>query len=224
MNKMKQINNSLLLACLVLLACPSCTKDEEGPRIDSVWMNMVQRPVEQVSCAYPGQTICVRGEHLGDLRRVIVNGTDINLNTLFVYESDNAVTFQLPSDVNTSGDKIRVVTRWGMFDFPFVIRPKSAQPVITAFSATTLVAGRTLTITGSNLEGVRQVWLPTAFGGRVQCELDASQQSSGTSVYVIIPADVSFATGYCELVMEKTDTERGITYTDKAYSAETNFK
>ena len=224
MNKMKQIKNSLLLACLVLLACPSCTKDEEGPRLDSVWMNMVQRPIEQVSCAYPGQTISLRGEHMGEVRRVIVNGTDINLNTLFVYQSDGAITIQLPSDVNTTGDNIRVVTRWGMTDFPVVIRPKSEQPAISAFSTTTLIAGRTLTITGTHLDGAEEVWLPMVFGGRVKCEMDATKQNDATTVHVVIPDGCTFATGYCEIVMQKTDSERGITYSEKAYSAETNFK
>ena len=90
----------------------SCSKDEDTPHIDSVWMNMVSRPVEPVTCAYPGQTICLRGSGLGDLKRVIVGGTDINLNTLFVYESSSAITFQIPSDISTTGDNIRVVTRW----------------------------------------------------------------------------------------------------------------
>lgn len=223
---MKIINNTLflLMACVSLSVLTSCTKEEEAPRIDSVWMNMVSAPIEQVSCAYPGQTICLRGQHLGDLKRVIVNRTDINLNTLFVYESDHSVTFQLPSDVNTEGDNIRVVTKWGITDYAFIIRPLGEKPAITTFSATTLVAGRTLTITGENLDGAKEVWLPLAFGGRIQCEIDASQTSDATSVSVIIPANATFATGLCEIVMEKTDATRGITYTEKVYSSSTDFR
>ena len=222
----KQINNILfvLMACVSLPLLTACQKDEEAPRIDSVWMNMVTRPVEQVSCAYPGQTICLRGENLGDLKRVIVNHTDINLNTLYVYESSTAVTFQLPSDVNTAGDNIRVVTKWGMTDHTFIIRPLAEQPAVTAFSATTLIAGRTLTITGENLEGVSEVWLPLAFNSRVQCDIDASQPADATTVSVIIPDGVTFATGQCELVMQKTDATRGITYTEKVYSSSTDFR
>lgn len=222
----KQINNILfvLMACVSLPLLTACQKDEEAPRIDSVWMNMVTRPVEQVSCAYPGQTICLRGENLGDLKRVIVNHTDINLNTLYVYESPTAVTFQLPADVNTAGDNIRVVTKWGMTDHTFIIRPLAEQPAVTAFSATTLIAGRTLTITGENLEGVSEVWLPLAFNSRVQCDIDASQPADATTVSVIIPDGVTFATGQCELVMQKTDATRGITYTEKVYSSSTDFR
>lgn len=223
---MKPINNILFLimACVSLPLLTACQKEEEAPRIDSVWINMVTRPIEQVSCAYPGQTICLRGEHLGDLRRIIVNHTDIDLNTLFVYESSTAVTFQLPSDVNTDGDNIRVVTKWGMTDYTFVIRPTSEKPAITAFSATTLVAGRTLTITGTNLEGAKEVWLPLAYDGRVQCDIDTSQANDGTSLSIIIPDGVSFAKGQCEIVMEKTDATRGITYTEKVYSSSTDFR
>lgn len=223
---MKQINNILfvLMACVPLSVLTSCTKEEEAPRIDSVWMNMVSRPVEQVSCAYPGQTICLRGENLGDLKRVIVNHIDINLNTLYVYESSTAITFQLPADVNTDGDNIRVVTKWGMTDHAFIIRPLSEKPAVNAFSATTLVAGRTLTITGENLDGAKEVWLPLAFDGRVQCDIDASQPADATTVSVIIPDGVTFAKGQCEIVMEKTDATRGITYTEKAYSSSTDFR
>lgn len=223
---MKQINNILfvLMACVSLSVLTSCTKEEEAPRIDSVWMNMVSRPVEQVSCAYPGQTICLRGENLGDLKRVIVNHIDINLNTLYVYESSTAITFQLPADVNTDGDNIRVVTKWGMTDHAFIIRPLAEKPAVNAFSATTLVAGRTLTITGENLDGAKEVWLPLAFDGRVQCEIDASQPADATTVSVIIPDGVTFAKGQCEIVMEKTDTTRGITYTEKVYSSSTDFR
>ena len=223
---MKQINNILfvLMACVSLSVLTSCTKEEEAPRIDSVWMNMVSRPVEQVSCAYPGQTICLRGENLGDLKRVIVNHIDINLNTLYVYESSTAITFQLPVDVNTDGDNIRVVTKWGMTDHAFIIRPLAEKPAVNAFSATTLVAGRTLTITGENLDGAKEVWLPLAFDGRVQCEIDASQPADATTVSVIIPDGVTFAKGQCEIVMEKTDATRGITYTEKVYSSSTDFR
>ena len=224
--KKKHINNILivLMTCVSLSLLTACEKDEEAPRIDSVWMNMVSRPVEQVSCAYPGQTICLRGENLGDLKRVIVNRTDINLNTLFVYESSTAITFQLPSDVNTEGDNIRVVTKWGMADYAFVIRPLSEKPTVAAFSASTLIPGRTLTITGTNLEGAKEVWLPLAFDGRVACDIDDSQTADDTSVSVIIPDGVTFAKGQCEIVMEKTDTIRGITYTEKVYSLSTDFR
>ena len=216
---------NMLLACVALLVLASCNKDDdEAPRIDSVWFNMVNRPVEQAVCAYPGQTVCLRGEHLGDLKRVIVNGTDINLNTLYVYESSSAITFQLPTDVSTEGDNIRVVTKWGMADFNFIVRPADEKPAISTFSATTLIGGRTLTITGTNLEGAKEVWLPLTFGGRTSCELIAGEEEDGTTVSVIIPDGETFGRGQCEIVMEKTDDVRGITYTEKVYSAETDFK
>lgn len=221
-NIVKYLQSSMLwlATCAILVGC---SKDEDTPRIDSVWINMVSRPVEQVECAYPGQTICLRGNGLGDLKRIIVNGTDINLNTLYVYESSTALTFQLPSDVNTTGDNIRVVTRWGMCDYPFVIRPKTEQPTITAFSATTLVAGRVLTITGTNLNGATEVWLPQTFGGRIQCTLDGEQAEDGTSLQVVIPDNATFAAGQCEVVMQKHDAERSLDYSVKAYSVTTNF-
>ena len=214
----------LYLVGTAVVALTACTDDAETPRIDSVWMNMVTQPVEQVTCAYPGQTICLRGEYLDDLRRVIVNGTDINLNTLFVYESDAAITFSLPSDVSTDGDYIRVVTRWGMDEFPFIIRPAAEKPQITAFSATTLIPGRTLTITGANLQGATEVLLPLAFDGSISCDLDGPAAEDGTSVKIVIPDGVTFASGLCEIVMEKYDSYRDLTYTEKAFSEKTDFR
>ena len=199
---------SLLVGCALLAGFASCDEQGEAPTIDSVWYNMVGQPIEEAVCAYPGQTLCIRGQHLGDLQRLIVNGTDINLNTLFVYESDQSITFQLPADVSTEGDNIRVVTSWGMVDHPFVVRPASEQPAITAFSSTTLVVGRTLTIT---------------YDGRVRCDLDGNQPSDSTTVHAVVPADANFATGRCEIVMTKNDAARGITYTEKVFSASTNF-
>ncbi|MBR1556343.1 MAG: IPT/TIG domain-containing protein [Prevotella sp.] len=213
-----------LFYLLLITLLAACSQEEEAPRVDSVWINMVSRPIEQVTCAYPGQTLCLRGDHLGEVRRLFVNRTEINLNSLYIYQSDEAITFQLPSDVRTSGDLIRVVTRWGMTDHTFIIRPKSEQPEISSFSSTTLVAGRTLTITGKNLDGATEVWLPTTFGGRAKCELDGEQDSTGISLTVIIPTDATFASGMCEVVMQKHDSERGIDYTEKAFSETTNFK
>lgn len=214
----------LILACTLFAGLQACQKDYQAPVIDSVWINMVTRPVEEVDCAYPGQTLCIRGSHLGDLKRVIVNGTDINLNTLFVYESTTAITFTLPADVKTTGDYIRVVTKWGMDEFPFVVRPKTEMPVISGFSTTTLIPGKALTITGANLEGVTEVWLPLTFDGSVACELYGRQPADGKTVQIIIPDNVSFATGRCEIIMTKNDAARGLEYTEKVFSDKTDFR
>lgn len=220
------IRRDFIAAFILILTATlsSCSSNEEAPRIDSVWMNMVSQPIEEAVCAYPGQTISLHGQHLSDLKRVIVNGTDINLNTLYVYESDNYVTFQLPSDVNTVGDNIRVVTKWGMTDHPFIVRPLDEKPVITAFSTTTLVQGRTLTISGQNLTGATHVILPMAYGETITCAVESQQESEGTTVSVTIPEDADFATGRCAIIMEKTDITRGMTYTEKAYSDIIDFK
>jgi hypothetical protein len=85
------------------------------------------------------------------------------------------------------------------------------------------VAGRTLTITGTHLDGAIEVWLPQTFDGRIRCELDGEQPSDGTSLRVVIPEGATFAAGRCEVVMQKHDAERSQDYTVKAYSVKTNF-
>lgn len=220
------MNNQKILLILssLLLILASCKDDNEEPRIDGVWYNMVSRPIEQAPCAYPGQTISVRGAHLDNVRRVIVNGTDIDIKNILEYQSENSLTFQLPGEVSTNGDYIRVVTAYGKADYHFVIRPRSEEPQISSFSSTTLLPGSTLIITGANLTGATEVWLPQTFDRRVQCTFDNTQVNTSTQVFVKIPDNATFATGRCEIVMEKNDTERGINYTEKVFSAKTDFK
>lgn len=233
MNKKKtyRMLRLLLAGCLALMLT-ACSKDEAAPTIDSVWYNMVTQPIEQAPCAYPGQTLCIHGSGFKDLKLLIVNGTHIDLNNILVYVADNYITFKVPTDVNTSGDNIRVVTRWGMVDYNFAIRPADEQPTLyynndtkeIPFSTTTLVPGQTLTIRGSNLSGAKQVWLPLAFGDRIACEFDATKENTDEYIYVIVPEASNFATGHCEVELERTDETRGITYTEKVYSKETDFK
>ena len=220
----------LMLICISLFTISSCSSDDPAPTIDSVWYNMVTQPIEQAPCAYPGQTLCIHGSGFGSLRYLIVNGTYINLNNIMVYASDNYITFQLPSDVNT-GDLLRVVTARGKADYTFPVRPTDEQPTLyydtdtkaIPFSSTMLVPGTTLTIRGTNLSGVKEVYLPLAFDGRVKCEFDETKPNTDEYIYVIVPDAQNYATGYCEVVMEKTDAARGIIYTEKIYSKKTDF-
>lgn len=220
MNKFLKLQTVALILIAIL---SSCGNDDEAPTIDSVWYNMVDVPVEVAPCAYPGQTLCIHGSGFESLRLLIVNGTQIDLNNILVYVADNFITFTVPSDVNTEGDYIRVVTAKGKADYRFIIRPKSEQSTITAFSSTTLIPGNTLTIQGTNLSGAKEVYLPLAFNGTVKCEFDDTKENTDENIYVKIPEANNFATGYCTVVVEKNDEARGITYTEKILSSKTNF-
>lgn len=225
---MKQTINKLLLL-LTVVVCAACSKDDDAPQIDSVWKNMISEPIEKTDYAYPGQTLCLHGSAFYDLRKVFVNGTDIDLTTSFIYDTDTYITFQLPSDVKTSTsdqqDYIRVITAHGESVYrPFLVKPASEKPAISKFSTTQLAPGSTLTITGKNLDGATEVWLPLTYGDQVACELDPTVDPTATSVSVIIPADVTFAKGKCVIAMQKTDPISGRSYTEKVYSSDTNFK
>lgn len=213
----------LMMLAAVMLA--SCSKDNQAPVIDSVWKNMISEPIAQTDYAYPRQTLCVRGGGFANLRKVFVNGTEIDLVKSLIYDTDNSITFQLPDDVNTTNGNtnyIRVITARGEDVYrPFLVKPISEKPEITGFSATTLVAGRTLTIKGVNLEGATDVWLPAPFEQQVRCEFDPTTEPTATAVTVIIPQDVKFAQGKCVITMQKTF--EGNTYTENVYSSTTNF-
>ncbi len=224
MNKLI-VKTVILLCALVSVAC---SKNEDAPIIDNVWKNMIAEPIEETTYAYPGQTICIHGSAFNDLKKVFVNGTDIDLSSSLIYDTDNYITFQLPADVNTSigthENYIRVITAHGESVYrPFLVKSTSEQPTITKFSSISLVSGRTLTITGTNLSGVTGVWLPLAFDKSVACELDPTQEQTATSVSVIIPDGVKFATGKCIIAMEKKDPLTGDSYTERVFSATTDF-
>lgn len=218
--------NKTVLQVLLLIAAvvfTSCSDDDEAPVIDSVWKNMISEPVVQTVYAYPGQTICLHGHGFSDLRKIFVNGTDIDLQKSQIYDTDRYITFQLPVDVEpTVGDQnyIRVITAYGEDAYrPFIVKSAKEQPTITKFSSTILVAGRTLTITGTNLDGATGVWLPLAFDDQVSCEITG--EPTATSISVIIPDGVKFATGKCVIAMQKTTD--GQTYTEHVYSKTTDF-
>ena len=78
-------------------------------------------------------------------------------------------------------------------------------------------------ITGENLGGATEVYLPLAFDQKVKCEFDPAQANSDTEVYVIVPEGVSFAQGQVEIVMTKTFAATGAEYVTKTYSDVTNF-
>lgn len=228
MNKVKKSKLlGVLLGC-ILVGCASCDEKQEVPQIESVWRNMTSEPVREVMYAYPEQTLCLRGSGFGNLQKLIVNGTEIEILNTLIYDTENSITFKLPSTVNTSSASgnysIQVVTLNGEATYaPFIVKAKNERPVISRFSTTTLVPGRTLTIAGSNFEGVTEVWLPLTFEEKVRCKFDPEQENTSTSLFVIIPDGVDFAQGQCEVVMQKEDEQIGLTYTEHVYSEITNF-
>lgn len=228
MNRVKNNRLFLLLLGCILVGCIACNDSNEAPRIESVWKNMAAEPIREVNYAYPEQTLCLRGSAFGGLQKVIVNGTEIEVLNTLIYDTENSITFKLPSNVNissTSGSySIQVKTAYGEDIYaPFIVKAKSERPVVSRFSTTTLIPGRTLTIIGNNFEGVTEVWLPLTFGQKVKCEFDMEQENTSTSLFVIIPEGVDFAQGQCEVVMQKIEEQIGLTYTEYAYSEITNF-
>ena len=76
----------LTVVCLCVFGCFSCRDDKfTAPRIDSVWNNMGNQPIEQVECTYPEQTICLRGAGFTGVRKLNVNGMDIDLTDTQIY-------------------------------------------------------------------------------------------------------------------------------------------
>ena len=233
MNKKRiMLKSSLLMltACLSVFSCLSCYNEDtlSSPRIESVWSNMSTQPIEQVSAAYHGQTVCLRGSGFKGVDKVTVNGYDIDLTENQIYNTDKTILFVIPVETpgsNASGlAEIRVSNSEGEAVFqPFYTGTEAEQPVITSIGATVLTPGSSLRIAGENLGGATEVYLPLAFDQKVKCELDPSQANSDTEVFIIVPDGVSFAQGRVEIVMNKVYAATGAEYVTKAYSDVTNF-
>ena len=231
MNKIIMKSSLLVLvACFSVFSCLSCDNDDSpsSPRIDAVWSNMNTQPIEQVQCAYPRQTVSLRGEGFKGVEKVTVNGYDIDLTENQIYNTDRSIIIVLPQDVATTtatGEAyLKVENSAGEAVYqPFYVFTEDEQPVINKFSATALTPGATLCITGENLGGATEVYLPLAFDQKVKCEFDPAQANSDTEVYVIVPEGVSFAQGQVEIVMTKTFAATGAEYVTKTYSDVTNF-
>lgn len=231
MNKSHLINTFAVatIVCLSVLSCFSCSNDDDAPVIESVWRNMTSEPIAQVTYAYPGQTLRLQGHGFSGLKRIVVNDSPIDVTNTLIYDTDQSVTFKLPNDVNTSTEAnryyIKVETANGDTTYqPFHVKPTSEKPAITQFSSIILVAGSLLTITGSNLDGATDVYLPTVFDRQTRCEFADGIPNTATEVNVVVPADVHFAKGQVEVVMQKTDPILGKTYEERVYSSVTNFQ
>ena len=231
MNKIFMKSSLLVLfVCFSVFSCLSCDNDDDlsAPRIDAVWSNMNTQPIEQVQCAYPRQTVSLSGAGFKGVEKVTVNGYGIDLAENQIYNTDRSIIIVLPQDVATTtatGEaylKVENAEGEALYQ-PFYVFTEDEQPVITKFSATTLTPGSQLCITGENLGGATEVYLPLAFDQKVKCELDPAQPSSDTEVYVIVPDGVNFAEGQVDVVMNKVYAPTGAEYVDKAYSEVTNF-
>lgn len=217
----------ILLAVVTLTACD----DESQPQIDSVWLNMATEPVREVTSAYPGQLLCLHGSGFDGLQAIEVNGYSISITGSLIYDNDTYVTFTCPSDVYVSEDykrcDIKVTTAGGEAVYsPFIIKPTSSKPSITRFSTTALIAGTNLTITGKRFGKIKQVLLPTVFDSMVECQLAEGIEPTETSVTVVVPENVKFATGQACIVMEITEyvsDPDGRIYEERLYSSETSF-
>jgi hypothetical protein len=220
---------AMIIIASSFFCCMSCGSDADAPSIDGVWNNTESVPVEQIHGVYPGQTICLHGTGFSSLQQIVINNISVGITNTEIYDTDNFITFNIPDSVVStavSGLKlIKVVTANGAATYDeFLVKAKSEKPSISSVSATTLVAGSTLQIKGANLEGAQTAYLPLTFEQSIQCQLDTTQVSDASNVYIIVPQNVNFASGQLKIVMQKTDSISSTTYTENVYSKTINFK
>lgn len=219
-------NIKLIASVLSILALCACSDEHDAPAISAVWSNSHSQENHRIDCAYPGQIIRLEGSALGDLRKLFVNGTEIDIVSNDIYNTPTSVTFQIPSDVrlSTSHDEvgyIRLITAYGeAVHRPFLVLPNKEKPAISRFSTTVLEPDGRLTVTGSNLSGARKAWLPTVYGGKVEALVDVEAENTDKQVVLLIP-DATFAQGCAEIEMAKNHD--GFEYTERVYSATTDF-
>ena len=227
----KIIHSTVVMVIIVFFTTCwiSCSSDSSTPMIEGVWNNTASVPIEQISCAYPGQTVCLHGTGFSNLKQIVVNNTVISISNTAIYDTDSFVTFKMPDSVATtvatSLKYIKLLTDNGETTFePFIIKPTSERPSISSVSTTSLTAGSILQIKGANLNGVQHIYLPLTFEQSVECQIDTSQVSDASNVYIDVPQGVNFASGLLKIVMQKTDSVTSSSYTENVYSKTINFK
>ncbi|UEG51904.1 IPT/TIG domain-containing protein [Mucilaginibacter daejeonensis] len=98
----------------------------------------------------------IMGENLGSTTQVLFNGVSAYFNPALVTE--NSIIITIPTNApwgSGQPNKLTVVTRNGQFNFDFVIQQPAAS--ITSFTPVAGGAGETVTITGTNFNGVTAV-------------------------------------------------------------------
>lgn len=227
----KNILSAFVLLSIAGSMLSSCDDTAGVPQIDSVWINESSEPVREVVYAYPGQVLCLHGSNFSDLQSVTVNSTNVSLVGSKIYDNDSYITFTLPTYTHISEDylecTITVTTAGGTAQYePFIVKPKSEKPSISKLSATTLIAGSELVISGKNLDGVTEVTLPGPFDSRIVCPLSETVEPTATKVTVVIPEGATFATGQAAVTMTKTEyvsDSEGRQYSETVYSTSTDF-
>lgn len=227
---MKRYSVFIFLLVQAVLTFTSCS-DGSQPQIVSVWLNASSAPAAEVACCYPGQVLCLRGHDFNGVSALYVNESQVNIDGSYIYATESTYTFTVPTDVKVSEDydlcSIRMVTADGEATYsPFIVKAKSQKPSISKVSTLALEAGTTLIITGKNLGGASEVWLPTVFDGRVECEIDTRTPPTSTSITVIIPPKVTFTSGRIQVVLSQTEyvsDHKGRAYTESVYSDTMKF-
>lgn len=229
MNKIYNIRYiwAVLLSVLAF-QLTSCQDDDEAPVIDCVWSNTTSEPTEKTTASYPGMVIALQGQNFSDLQKVSVNGVDIDLMKTIMYDTDNYITFAIPDQLVTTEEtglsEIRVTTAHGEAVYqPFLVKKTSEKPTIKSVSASKLHAGDVLEIKGINLDGASEVYLPLTFDKEVKCEWAESQESTATSLYVVVPEEVNFAKGRVRVVLNKHDEGIDLGYSETVTSSVINF-
>ncbi|MCE5330668.1 MAG: glycan-binding surface protein [Bacteroidales bacterium] len=161
--------------------------------IEKVYLEDAQSsvPDREVTFARLGQVLRIEGSGFTGVKKVYINGYDNYFNP--VYITDNSMLVSISQNVPTTdaADNERNTIRLeksasNSFTYSFEIR--ASAPTVTSISHTMPLAGDSITIYGTGLQGVTSVTFP---GDVVVTEGIISDNDKGTFCKVIVPDGVS---------------------------------
>lgn len=188
-----------MLSALFVLGLSSCQKDDDqGVFISSVWTNQLDTESQQISSSYTGLWVRLEGGGFSGLKGILCNGKSADFNP--VYATDRYIIFQIPSSVPLANEvdesianTIQVISENGRGVYRgFIFKDKNRMPSIKSVSYTMPSPGDVITITGSNLLQVDEIYFPSSAG-----EVQATEYTlaSNSKIQVTVPQGVGDKSG-----------------------------
>jgi hypothetical protein len=191
-------NSLFALAAVCMLTLGSCHKEDEGVHISGVWTNQLDTESQQITQSYTGLWVRLEGSGFSGLKGILCNGQSADFNP--VYVTDNHIIFKIPDSVPLANEvdesianTIQVISEHGRGIYNgFLFKDKSRMPSIKSVSYTMPLPGDVITVTGSNLLQVDEIWFPSASG-----EVQATDYTlvSNSKLTVTVPASAGGKSG-----------------------------
>jgi hypothetical protein len=155
---MKNFKNSKYYAIaffIVSLFTLSCSKDDSDTNGQPPVINKVSAAVNAsgqpsdlspTNIGFANNTYIIQGSGFSTLQKVYFNDTDTSFNPNFVTDTSIFVTIDIKTPYANVSSKLKLVTKYGVVEYDFVVAPPAPQ--ISSYTPINTAAGNEFTIYG----------------------------------------------------------------------------